>query len=117
MSGCEKRLNVWVANGGIRSDPMRMPLGRHDLEAASDSLFEDGTGLVLEPVGGEFQPSFATAHRGEGAHLFTVLHYIFVLNNKHVLTHLIKSRAICATRREAPGPPNSCPAVSRSFFS
>jgi hypothetical protein len=39
------------------------------LKAASDILFEDGTGLVLEPVGGEFQPSFATAHPGGSAHL------------------------------------------------
>jgi len=32
-------------------------------------LFEDGTGPDLEPVGGEFQPSFATVHPGGGAHL------------------------------------------------
>ena len=54
---------------GLGPDPMPMPLDRHDLKAASDSFFEDGTGLVLEPLGGEFQPSFATAHAGGGAHL------------------------------------------------
>ena len=32
-------------------------------------LFEDGTGPGLEPVGGEFQPSFETVHPGGGAHL------------------------------------------------
>ena len=48
-------------------------------------LFEDGPGPVLEPVGGEFQPSFEIVHPGGGAHLFSVLHSIFVLNdNIHI---------------------------------
>ena len=42
-------------------------------------LFEDGPGLGIETVGGEFQPSFATVHPGGGAHPFSVLHSIFVL--------------------------------------
>jgi hypothetical protein len=37
-------------------------------------LFEDGPGPGLEPVGGEFQPSFETGYAGGGAYL------IFVLN-------------------------------------
>jgi len=37
-------------------------------------LFEDGTGPGLEPVSGEFQPSFETGYPGGGAYL------IFVLN-------------------------------------
>ena len=39
-------------------------------------LFEDGPGSGLEPVGGEFQPSFETGYAGGGAHL------IFVLKDK-----------------------------------
>jgi hypothetical protein len=42
-------------------------------------LFDDVTGPGIETVGGEFQPSFATVHPGGGAHLFSVLHSIFVL--------------------------------------
>jgi len=34
-------------------------------------LFEDGPGPGLEPVAGEFQPSFETVHTGGGAHLFS----------------------------------------------
>jgi hypothetical protein len=45
-----------------------------------NSLFEDATGPGLEPVGGEFQPSSATAYSGGGAHFLTLLHSIFVLN-------------------------------------
>jgi hypothetical protein len=33
------------------------------------SLLEDGLDPVLEPVGGEFQPSFKTVHPGGGATL------------------------------------------------
>jgi hypothetical protein len=32
-------------------------------------LFKDGPGSGLEPVGGEFQPSFETGYTGGGAHL------------------------------------------------
>jgi hypothetical protein len=39
-----------------------------------NSLFKDGPGSGLEPVGGEFQPSFETGYTGGGAH------FIFVLN-------------------------------------
>jgi hypothetical protein len=39
------------------------------------SLFKDGTGPGLEPVGGEFQPSFEIVHPGGGAHLIFVLIY------------------------------------------
>jgi hypothetical protein len=38
-----------------------------------NSLFEDGTGLGLEPVGGEFQPSFETGYPGGGAYLYSVV--------------------------------------------
>jgi hypothetical protein len=34
-------------------------------------LFEDGPGPVLEPVGGEFQPTFETVYPGGGAHLIS----------------------------------------------
>jgi hypothetical protein len=43
-------------------------------------FFIHGPGPGLEPVDGEFQPSFATAHAGGGAHFITLLHSIFVLN-------------------------------------
>jgi hypothetical protein len=33
-----------------------------------------------QPVGGEFQPPFETVYPGGGAHLFSVLHSIFVIN-------------------------------------
>jgi len=36
-------------------------------------LFEDGPGPGLEPVGGEFQPSFEIGYPGGGAHLIFVL--------------------------------------------
>jgi hypothetical protein len=49
---------------------MPMPLGRHDLQTVHpNSLSEEGTGLGLETVGGEFQPSFETVHPGGGTHL------------------------------------------------
>ena len=43
------------------------------------SLFYGGLGPGLEPVGGEFQPPFETVYPGGGAHLFTVLLFVFVL--------------------------------------
>jgi hypothetical protein len=33
------------------------------------TVFEDGPGLGLDPVGGEFQPQFETGYPGGGAHL------------------------------------------------
>jgi hypothetical protein len=42
-------------------------------------LFKDGPGPGLEPVGSEFQPSFATAHASGGAHFITPLQSIFAL--------------------------------------
>jgi hypothetical protein len=53
----------------------------HTIGGNPKTLFEDGPGSDLEPVGGEFQPSFATVHPGGGAHLFSVLHSIFVLKH------------------------------------
>jgi ABC-type uncharacterized transport system ATPase subunit len=44
-----------------------------------DILILDGPGPGLEPVGGEFQPQFATAYPGGGDHLFSVLHFTFVI--------------------------------------
>jgi hypothetical protein len=52
--------------------------GRHDIgETNPLNSFEDGTGPGLEPVGGEFQPSFATDYLGGGAHLIFGLKYFF----------------------------------------
>ena len=44
------------------------------LETNPNPLFEDGPGPGLEPVGGEFQPSFETIHPGGGAHLVRLSH-------------------------------------------
>ena len=52
-------------------------------------LFEDGPGPVLGPVGGEFQPSFETVHPGGGAHLFSVLHSIFVSKETWEALHFV----------------------------
>jgi hypothetical protein len=49
-------------------------LERTTFKLYPNSLFEDGTGPGLDPVGGEFQPSFETVHPGGGAHLIFVLH-------------------------------------------
>jgi hypothetical protein len=38
-----------------------------------NSLFENGTGPGLDPVGGEFQPPFETGYPGGGAYLIFVL--------------------------------------------
>jgi hypothetical protein len=43
-------------------------------------LLEDGIGMGLEPVVGEFQPPCETGYSGGGAHLIFDLHSIFVLN-------------------------------------
>ena len=51
---------------------MPMPLGGTTFVLHPNSLGEDEAGPVFEPVGGELQPSFATAHPGGGAHLFFV---------------------------------------------
>ena len=59
-----------------------MPLGRHKLQAASELIIRRRAWTGLEPVGGEFQPSFETPHPGGGPYLFTVLHSIFVLKLK-----------------------------------
>ena len=50
-------------------------------------LFEDGSGPVLEAVGGEFQPRLATVHPGGGAYLNVALYAIFVLNSHRALIH------------------------------
>jgi hypothetical protein len=42
-------------------------------------LFEDGSGPVLEAVGGEFQPRLATVYPGGGAYLNVALYSIFEL--------------------------------------
>jgi hypothetical protein len=39
-----------------------MPYGSHNLGNNSRTLFEDGTGPGLDPVGREFQPSFETGY-------------------------------------------------------
>ena len=50
---------------GLRPDPMSIPRERHSI---GDK--QDGPGPGLEPVGGEFQPSFETGYSGGDAHLF-----------------------------------------------
>jgi hypothetical protein len=55
-------------------DPIPMPYEGHNLGNNAKPLFEDGTGPVLEPVGGEFQPQIEAGNPGGGAHL------IFLLN-------------------------------------
>jgi hypothetical protein len=55
---------------GLRPDLLPMPPGSCDLHLNPNSLFEGRTGPGIEPVGGEFQPSFAIVHPGGGAHLF-----------------------------------------------
>jgi hypothetical protein len=62
---CLSRL-VW----GLRPDPMPKLHGRNNLQGQTTLFFEDGPGPVLEPVGGEFQPSFEIVHPDGGAHLF-----------------------------------------------
>ena len=52
---------------------MSIPRERHNI-GDKDPLFEDGPGPGLEPVSGEFQPSFETVYAGGGAPL------IFELN-------------------------------------
>ena len=47
-----------------------------------NSLFEDGTGPGLEPVGSEFQPSFETVYPGDGAHLIFRITFYFRVNPK-----------------------------------
>jgi hypothetical protein len=61
---------------------MPMPHGRHDLQAAFNLLSEKGAGPGLDPVGGEFQPSFETVHPGGGAHLFSELQSFFRVKSK-----------------------------------
>jgi hypothetical protein len=60
-----------------------------------NSFFEDGTGAGLEPVGGEFQPSFETVHPGGGAHHFSVLHFIFVLNYQYDVSPKKARNLVC----------------------
>jgi hypothetical protein len=48
---------------------MPIPHERHNIGAYPKTLFEDGPGPGLEPVGGEFQPSFETVYPGSGADL------------------------------------------------
>ena len=69
MNGCEKRLTVWVAYGVLDRTLYRCRLAGTTFKLHPNSLIDDGTGLGLEPVGGEFQPSFETVHPGGGAHL------------------------------------------------
>jgi len=53
---------------------------RNDLQLIQTSLFKNGHGPVLETVGGEFQPPFATVYPGAGAHHFDGIDSIFELN-------------------------------------
>ena len=53
---------------------------RTTLGTNPNPLFEDGPGPVLEPVGGEFQPSFETVYTGGGAYLIFVLQQLCQLS-------------------------------------
>ena len=64
-------------------DPIPVPYGNHNLGNNSKPLFEDETGPGLDPVGGEFQPSFETDYPGGGAYL------IFVLNQSVALHRIV----------------------------
>jgi hypothetical protein len=81
MNGCEKRLTVRVAYGVLDRTLCRCRYKGTTFKLQPNSLFDDGTGPGLEPVGGEFQPSFETVHPGGGAHLFSVLHSILSLKS------------------------------------
>ena len=59
-------------------DPMTRLNGRHTRRDLFVHFFI-GPGPVLGPSGGEFQPSFAAAHAGGGAHLITLLQSILAL--------------------------------------
>ncbi|MGD2000847.1 MAG: hypothetical protein PVJ00_09785, partial [Desulfobacterales bacterium] len=53
-------------------------------------LFEDGPGPGLEPVGGEFQPSFETGYAGGGAHLiFKLKNLLQFYGFNHILDSFI----------------------------
>jgi hypothetical protein len=59
---------------GLGPVPMPIPHERNTIGVTNPTpLFEDGPGPGLEPVGGEFQPPFAIAYPGGGAHLIFVL--------------------------------------------
>jgi hypothetical protein len=58
MSGCEKRLTVRVAYGVSDRTLYQCRVEGTNFKRHPNSLFENGTGPGLEPVGGEFQPSF-----------------------------------------------------------
>ena len=73
MSGFEKRLTVRVVYGILDRTLCRCRLEGMIFKLHLNSLFEDGTGPGIEPVGGEFQPSFETVHSGGGAHLIIFL--------------------------------------------
>ena len=77
MNACEKRLTVCVAYGVLDRTLSRCRLEGTTFKPYPNSLFEDGTGPGLEPVDGEFQPSFASVHPGGGAHLFFSITFYF----------------------------------------
>jgi hypothetical protein len=57
---------------------MPIPHERHNIGENPNPLFEDGLGPGLEPVGGEFQPSFEIGYAGGDAHLIFVLKIRFI---------------------------------------
>ena len=74
---------------GLGPDPKSIPRERHNIGVHKpEPLFEDGPGPVLEPVGGEFQPSFETVHPGGGAYLFPyyILFSCLISNFKHQIS-------------------------------
>ena len=82
MSGFEKRLTVRVAYGVLDRTLCRCRLEGKIFKLHPNSFLEDGTGPGLEPVGGEFESSLEIVHPGGSAHLFSVLHSIFILNDQ-----------------------------------
>jgi hypothetical protein len=65
---------------GLSPDPMSIPREKHSIGTNPNLLFEDGPGPGLEPVGGEFQPSFETGYAGGDAHLIFVLNQLCQLS-------------------------------------
>jgi hypothetical protein len=116
---CLSRLRV------LGPDPIPMHYGSQNVGNNSKPLFEEGTGPGLEPVGDEFQPSFLIAYPAGGAHLFSILHSIFVLNkprplndheppspaglllvlNRFIAIPLVRIKRLPAQKRQVAGSP------------
>ena len=72
MSGFEKRLTVRVVYGVLDRTLCRCRLEGMIFKLHLNSLFEDGTGPVVETVGGRFQPQLEIVRPDGSAHLVRV---------------------------------------------